>query len=77
MSQDCPCQIVRDNLLGDYQERIAYCALHQVAPALAEVLKKAIALITAEYCSHPEPHSPMLYTCYAQDQLKVLAQAEG
>ena len=39
MSQECKCQIVRENLLGDYQERIAYCALHQAAPELVEALK--------------------------------------
>ena len=52
------------------------CPLHSSAPQMREALKKAIELITAEYCSHPEPHSPMLSTCYAQDQLKALIQAE-
>jgi len=60
-----------------YHDQILYCPLHASAPRLMVALREAIELIQSEYCSHPEPHSPTLTTCYSSKQLDALAHAEG
>jgi len=57
-------------------DAIMYCPLHRAAPQLREALEKAIDLIVNEYCSHPNPCSEHLKTCYASEQLAALTTSQ-